>query len=239
MFISYAQNLEDLLLWRALRSVQNGFYIDVGAWHPETDSVTKWFYDFGWSGINIEPDDYMFSQLMTARSRDVNLKLALSEAKGHRTLFQVGEATGLSTLCHDIMESHKARGYTITEKQVLSSTLSSVCDEYAPEVIHFLKIDVEGAEYFVLQGADFNRFRPWIILIEATVPLSLTPAFGNWEHVLLGANYEYIYTDGINRFYISSEKISDLKRAFSFPPNVFDDYVRANERRFWLATSDD
>ena len=54
-FISYAQNLEDVLLWRALGHIKNGFYIDVGANHPEWDSVTKHFYDLGWRGVNIEP----------------------------------------------------------------------------------------------------------------------------------------------------------------------------------------
>jgi hypothetical protein len=42
-FVSYAQNFEDVLLWRALRQVRNGFYIDVGAAHPDIDSVTRAF----------------------------------------------------------------------------------------------------------------------------------------------------------------------------------------------------
>ena len=54
-FISYAQNFEDIRLWRALKFFENGFYIDVGANDPTHDSVTKAFYDRGWSGINVEP----------------------------------------------------------------------------------------------------------------------------------------------------------------------------------------
>ena len=38
--ISYAQNFEDVLLARAFRNRDRGFYIDVGAWHPVFDSVT-------------------------------------------------------------------------------------------------------------------------------------------------------------------------------------------------------
>ena len=53
--ITYAQNFEDVMLERALKSVSAGTYIDVGAWHPEFDSVTRHFYERGWSGINIEP----------------------------------------------------------------------------------------------------------------------------------------------------------------------------------------
>jgi FkbM family methyltransferase len=233
MLISYAQNLEDVLLWRALGSLSKGFYIDVGAWHPERDSVTKCFYDAGWRGINIEPDDHMFAQLVTHRERDINLKVALANVTSSMVLFQIGDNTGLSTICRDTMMMHKAAGLSIVEKEVISSTLSSICDNYSPAEIHFLKIDVEGAEHSVLQGADFDRFRPWIIIIEATVPLTLTPCFDSWEPLLFDSNYEYVYTDGINRFYVCKEQLATLKSAFRFPPNVFDRYVRASDRYFW------
>jgi len=36
-------------------------------------------------------------------------------------------------------------------------TLAEVCEAYAAEPIHFLKVDCEGAERAVLQGADFTR----------------------------------------------------------------------------------
>lgn len=54
-FISYAQNFEDVRLWRVLKQFEHGFYIDVGANDPRHHSVTKAFYDHGWQGINVEP----------------------------------------------------------------------------------------------------------------------------------------------------------------------------------------
>src|SRR5439155_713143 len=54
-FVSYAQNGEDFTLWCALHDVDAGTYIDIGAYDPDIDSVTRAFYDRGWSGINIEP----------------------------------------------------------------------------------------------------------------------------------------------------------------------------------------
>src|SRR5439155_647679 len=56
-FVSYAQNGEDFTLWCALHDVDAGTYIDIGAYDPDIDSVTRAFYDRGWSGINIEPVD--------------------------------------------------------------------------------------------------------------------------------------------------------------------------------------
>ena len=69
-FISYSQNFEDVMLWRALKHIKNGFYIDVGANHPEEDSVTKSFYENGWSGINIEPEKEFYELLEEGRESD-------------------------------------------------------------------------------------------------------------------------------------------------------------------------
>jgi hypothetical protein len=41
---SYAQNFEDVMLWRALGHVAQGFYIDLGAHDPVIDSVSHALY---------------------------------------------------------------------------------------------------------------------------------------------------------------------------------------------------
>ena len=66
-FISYAQNFEDVMLWRALRGVENGSYIDVGAADPEVHSVTAAFYKRGWRGVNVEPNGEFFDKLRERR----------------------------------------------------------------------------------------------------------------------------------------------------------------------------
>jgi hypothetical protein len=90
--ISYAQNFEDVLLWRALGHIANGFYIDAGANDPVDHSVTKAFYDAGWSGINIEPLPALHQAFVAQRPRDINLALAAGAADGSLTLFDVPAA---------------------------------------------------------------------------------------------------------------------------------------------------
>ncbi len=65
--VSYAQNLEDVMLWRALQEVEGGFYLDVGAQDPVIDSVTRAFYDRGWCGVNLEPAPAYHAALAAAR----------------------------------------------------------------------------------------------------------------------------------------------------------------------------
>lgn len=225
--ISYAQNREDVMLSRALRGVERGFYIDVGAAWPTEDSVTRTFYDRGWSGINVEPAGHFFEALRAARPRDVNVQAALDEAAGERT-FYAFEGTGLSTLEPGVAEGHKPGGWPTTATSVHTRTLADVCAEHASGVIHFLKIDVEGAEERVLRGADFVRFRPWIVVVEATRPGSQEPNHAGWEPILAAASYEFAWFDGLNRFYLAAEKAEALRGHFRLPVNSFDQYQAYN-----------
>jgi FkbM family methyltransferase len=216
------------MLWRALKHIDRGFYIDVGANDPDQDSVTKAFYERGWCGINVEPVYQWFERLEKARPRDINLQLALGAEPGAITLYEIPD-TGLSTAEKKFAEWHEAEcGYQSRELRVNMDTLSSVCERFHLAPIHFLKIDVEGAEKAVLQGANFGKIRPWIVLVEATLPNSLEESYSDWEPILLNAAYEYAYFDGLNRFYVAGEH-ENLKAAFKTPPNVFDDFVRSDK----------
>jgi FkbM family methyltransferase len=225
-FVSYAQNFEDVLLWRALQGVACGFYIDVGAAHPDIDSVTRAFYDRGWRGINVEPTAEFSLRLAAARPNDINLQIVLGEHPGEAELFAV-DGTGLSTIEPGSIDAIRRAGLTVRSAEITVDTLADLCRRYAPPVIHFLKIDVEGAERAVIAGADFASFRPWIVLVEATAPMSSVPTHDEWEFMLLDAGYRFVWFDGLNRFYLSAEKHDDLAHAFQTPVNVFDDFLRA------------
>jgi FkbM family methyltransferase len=227
-FISYAQNFEDVMLWRALKHVERGFYIDVGAGHPDDYSVTRAFYERGWSGINVEPTSRI-TRLLGARPRDINLHAAVGCSADNLKLFVVKEAKDISTLDPEIAEGHRAAGWTIGESQVAVVTLAHICREHVKSEINFLKIDVEGAERDALLGADLERFRPWIVVVEATAPNSQIPTYSAWEELLTVANYRLAWFDGLNRFYVAGEHWERLFIAFAEPPNVFDDFIRATD----------
>ncbi|MCB8883169.1 FkbM family methyltransferase [Acidisoma cellulosilytica] len=227
-FVSYAQNFEDVMLWRALSGVERGFYIDVGAAHPDIDSVTRAFYDRGWTGLNIEPTAEYSLRLTAARPRDRNLRLAVGEHPGRATFFVV-DGTGLSTLDASAVASLQAAGMEVRRDEVEVATLRDLWLQYAPAEVHFLKIDVEGAERAVLAGADFHKCRPWIVIVEATAPMSTVETHKDWEPLLLQNGYGFVWFDGLNRFYVADERRDQLAPAFRTPPNVFDDFIRAGD----------
>lgn len=222
MMISYSLNFEDVILMRAFSGKTNGFYIDVGASWPDTYSVTKAFYDIGWRGINVEPLLEPYNRLVADRGRDINLLCALGDASGSAQIW-VPEVDGWATVHPDIIASLKTEGHRGVYHQVPLMTLCEICEEYVEADIHFLKIDVEGYEQEVLRGADFRRYRPWIVLVEATYPGTPTEVHEAWESILLEAGYGLAYVDGLNRFYVASEK-PELLPSFRYPPNVFDSF---------------
>lgn len=224
-FISFAQNREDVILWRALGQLETGFYIDVGANDPVEHSVTKAFYDRGWHGLNIEPVQQWHDRLREARPRDINLQVAAGSKQGVMTLYEVAD-TGLSTSSKVVAERHGQKGFGHRVTQVQVDTVGHLCSLWSIEEVHFLKIDVEGAEREVLLGLDFSRIRPWIILVESTEPLSQLRSHDEWEDLITTQGYVFVHFDGLNRFYLADEH-AELRGHFDAPPNVFDDYLAA------------
>ncbi len=223
--ISYAQNFEDVMLARVFANQDQGFYIDVGAGDPVADSVTKHFYDLGWSGINIEPNAAKYEQLCEARPRDINLAIAVSDRPG-RVLFHEGQGQGwgLSSCCDSACDRIQRLGFTVQSREVESTTLTSICDVHAADrVIHFLKIDVEGLEERVVRGMDLARYRPVLIVVESTRPNSQEETDASWRPHLLSNGYRDIYFDGLNRFFLRQE-CANLESSFRTPPNLFDDF---------------
>jgi hypothetical protein len=88
--------------------------------------------------------------------------------------------------------------------------------------IDFLKIDVEGAEQEILTATTLPN-RPRIILVEATAPNSQVGVWQGWEPHLLRLGYDFVWFDGLNRFYLAREE-KWRKKHFEVPPNVFDNF---------------
>lgn len=218
---SYAQQAEDVRLARVFGGRTDGFYIDVGAAHPIHDSVTKHFYDGGWTGIDIEPSPAAAELMRQDRPRNLVLELACSDADGDATLYDTG-VMGWATLDAAMAEHVRSvRTVDPQPRRVPVRTLASICAEHVTRPIDFLKVDVEGYEAAVLRGADFTRWRPAVVVVEATKPHTTDPTHHEWEAVLTDAGYVFAAFDGINRFYVPADR-DDLRAALEPPVTVLD-----------------
>ena len=233
-FVSYSQNMEDAVLYRALKDINKGLYIDIGAQSPDLDSVTKAFFERGWRGINVEPNPFFHEQLNGKRKNDINLLCAIGSKNCIKT-FYIIEDTGLSTLKKNIALQHKKSGFKVKTKKVNISTLNQIWESYIPENydVHFLKIDAEGSELEIIKGNNWLKNRPWIILVESMEPNRQIECHKPWEKYLLKNKYKMVYADGLNRFYLAKER-EGLLPTFKYPPNIFDNITTSKELNLQL-----
>lgn len=204
----FAQDREDKRLYSALSHIKNGRYVDIGAYEPEFNSVTKVFYDDGWTGVNVEPNPRAFAMLQQERLRDKNVWAAVTWKQGPQTLY-LTDRRGWSSLKPSVAEAAKNAGMTPKPIEVPTVTLADAMPEGD---IHFLKIDVEGAEEEVIASGDWKNKRPWVVVAEANVPQSGRTAYhhAEWDVYLRSRGYVFKLDDTLNRWYVAEEQVDNV-----------------------------
>jgi len=220
--ISYAQNAEDIRVWRAFRSLEVGSlrYVDVGANEPRHLSITASLYDLGWRGLLIEADPDHARELRILRPLDTVVECAAAASTG-TLIFHRVPGTGLGTLAPTEAEQAALRGFQTDTIEVPTRRVSEIVDEHGMTEIHFMSIDVEGAEAEVLAGLDLARHRPWVLCIEAVLPGTSIRSHAAWEDQVIGQHYLFAAFDGVNAWYVASEH-RDLLDAVATPFNEID-----------------
>jgi FkbM family methyltransferase len=222
-FTSYSLNFEDVILNRLFPQQQDGFYVDVGAGHPRFENDLNAFYERGWNGINVEPNEAFFALHEQMRPRDRNLCMVLSDAADEPLTYYEIDGSGLSTCDEAQAKRHAAHGYSLRARSVPVSTLAGILTEAGARQIEVLKVDVEGFEEKVLEGNDWERFRPSVVVVEATYPESQERRPTNIRGFMEQRGYRYVLFDGLNDFYL--EQSFPEPPGLTLPPNVFDGFV--------------
>jgi FkbM family methyltransferase len=218
-FVSYAQHGEDVVLWRALHDTPDGTYVDVGAFDPSDDSVTRAFYERGWRGINIEAQRDRITTFDRERPDETNVWAAASSSEGTATLIvpaNEGWASINAGVSGEFTDTHP--------ENVPRRTLATVLREHAVTKVDFLKIDVEGAEADVVRGMDLTTVRPRVIVVEGVAPVIGRTAGDEAVRLLTEAGYRHCMFDGLNHYLTDDD---DLVEALSVPANPLDNYVPA------------
>ena len=230
-FESHAQNYEDYILAQALGDVADGFYVDIGANDPDFYSVSKHFYEAGWRGIEVEPLPDLAQRLREKRARSEVFEVAVGSENGTTRLYRFAPPNdGLSTFDEaSANELAERLSLTFDAIDVDLMTMDEVLKVAPPEHIHWAKIDVEGAERAVLEGFDLKKWRPWVLVVEATKPVSTEVVHDEWEHLIIEAGYSLALFDGLNRYYISPDH-HEVAARLNRPVSVLDNVRGPHER---------
>jgi FkbM family methyltransferase len=167
---SYSQEGEDRVVSFVLGAPSRGFYVDVGAHHPQRFSNTYAFYLRGWRGINIEARPGAMRDFKKTRPRDINVEAAISAETQSLIYFEFDEPA-LNTFSEETAARMLQLGrYKIVDRKTIRTrTLAEVLNEHMPvgQQIDFLTVDVEGLDEQVLRSNDWNKHRPRVIAAEA------------------------------------------------------------------------
>ena len=153
---------------------------------------------------------------MHHRPNDINLNFGISNKEGKLKFREYKGIHGLSTFSelskadYDNLAKTDPRYQDFVETEVEIKTLKNALSSLnVPETIHFMKVDVEGYEYEVLSGNDWDKYRPQVICIEAN------HIKNDWRPMLAKNKYTFVFFDGLNDYYVANEA-KEVKERFSY-----------------------
>jgi FkbM family methyltransferase len=164
---SYSQFGEDLFLAERFKDRNDGFFVDVGAYHPRQLSNTHALYRRGWRGINIDATPGSSKLFKMLRPRDINVEAAVSRSSGPMEFCSWGlnaENTAYQPQIDGVSAVHGAGIIAKLTAVSLKELLEQLPER--PERIDLLNIDVEGLDFDVLQSFDWQTYRPTIVIVE-------------------------------------------------------------------------
>ncbi len=166
---SFSQMGEDRVLDVIFQDQKNGFYVDVGAFHPKLYSNTYLFYLKGWRGINIDAMPGSMQAFRKLRPRDTNIEAPIAKTKKKLTYFMFDQPA-INGFSQSLSERRgKSSEFKIIAKKKLTTySLQAILDENLPsdQEIDFLSVDVEGMDLEILMSNDWKRYRPKIVIVE-------------------------------------------------------------------------
>lgn len=196
------------MLRRFLSKRSAGTYVDIGAADPKFGSATYSAYQLGWRGVAIEPREEAHKKWTKLRPNDylVTAALSVEGAAGYMSV----EGFRSHFITEENLSSKKKY---VPTKSISTSKLIELIEENLETAPTFIKVDIEGLEYEIIESLLFLNLKPELWIIE------VIDQFGS-EHIrrdtskkleiLLNSNgYNLVLFDGVNEWYLlnSSEAI--------------------------------
>ncbi|HXH72014.1 MAG TPA: FkbM family methyltransferase [Mariprofundaceae bacterium] len=162
----YSQFGEDVVLLDWLHD-REGFFVDVGCYHPSKFSNTYALYRRGWRGINIDMDEIKVRAFAMARPDDINVHAAVSDEPGEVSIHRFSKY-GLGSMIVRDDAAPPAEQQALETVRLRTRTLDEIIEAtvYKNRQIDLLTVDAEGHDLEVLRSLSFDTYKPKLILVE-------------------------------------------------------------------------
>ena len=128
---------EDKFISNYFKNKPNGFYIDVGCYHPLDGNNTHLLHKKGWNGINFDINFYSIKLFDFLRDKDVNINSGISCKKEKLTMYYRKEINMLNTLDEKIAKIRFKNGYK--KRSIKVNTLNFFMSKYFKNLKYLLE----------------------------------------------------------------------------------------------------
>ncbi len=215
--VSFAMYAEDLLMSH-MRPQSAGFYVDIGAFHPQMHSNTYKLYLKGWSGLTVEPNPGVAEAFRRARPRDVHLTLGIARQESELTYYKFRDGAQNT---FDAERAAELRAERVGEVAVKCLPLNDVFERHCGgRPVDLLSVDCEGSDLEVIQSLDWRRHRPTMLIIEDFEQFetgrSPKPASSAIRSFMLERDYAAVSQAVFSYFYVDRHAFGRTDRTSGF-----------------------
>jgi len=160
-------NQDRYLETNIFKGFKNGIFVDVGAHNGISINNTLYFEkNNSWTGINIEPIEKIYNELLINRPNCININCAVCNNDGETEFICNTGYTEMISGIKDtfdprhimrLQRDNKLTGSTSEIIKVKTKKLETIFDSNKITHINYLSIDVEGAEFEVIKSINFNK----------------------------------------------------------------------------------
>jgi len=144
---------QDKFVFETLKSLDSGYFLEIGAFDGIKSSNTYRLEEFGWTGICVEANPETFKKLQKNRKCEC-VNVAVSNFIGELHFNFENSVWDKST-------------NEIGKDKVNCVTLTQLFEDYkVPSIIDYMSLDIEGCEFQALQEFPFDTHICKIITVE-------------------------------------------------------------------------
>lgn len=171
-----------------------GYFVEVGVGDGIFISNTKYLEELGWKGILVEPNLDFVDALRRNRNSSVEPSALWSESNIELEFISNGYISKLAALDkqNDEITKHGGGDPQRNLTYVKTITFQDLFEKYGvPKLIEYISIDVEGAEYEILQNFPFDSYKVkcW------TIEHNFSPMRSHIYDLLRKHGYKRIFED--------------------------------------------